>query len=298
MGRGADSQLERRRLDRRAGKGRREDRVADRGQAERGGRGRLDVGQHLQAAVGGGEGEARAARRAVPGRRLPHRRLHGRGARGAGSGRRAARGRRRGSGGRHRRFRRRRPAQPRPLQDGRAVGHGRSDRPRPRRRRPDRVGLEPCRRGHRGRSQRLRRGHGGGLRLQVPQRRAWRAGLPVRRRAAAWRADLAPDGLDGTRGGVRLRADLPPGAGRRAVHEWDAQRARPAGVRGRGRSGDGGDHPRRRGQGPRPVVAVRRADGGAVRARSASNASPPPTAPRAAATSPMPTRRATPSCAP
>ncbi len=58
--------------------------------------------------------------------------------------------------------------------------------------------------------QRRRRGPGGRLRLQVPERRPRSPGLPVRRRTPPGGDQEPPHRLDGPRRTVRIRRRLPP----------------------------------------------------------------------------------------
>ena len=102
--------------------------------------------------------------------------------------------------------------------------------------RADAVG--PVALGRRGtrRSERRRRRLRGRLRLQISQRRAWRAGVPVHRGAAPRCGPAAALGLDGARIALRLRGRLPSRAGHRAQPRGDPAGAVDVRAGGRRRS--------------------------------------------------------------
>ena len=137
-------------------------------------------------------------------------------------------GRRGGSADRARR------AQPRRVPLGLAGRGRRAHRDRARRRRAGAVGPVPLGRRGPGRAGRVGRRPGGRLHLQVPQRRTRLAGVPVRRRAAARRADPADPGLDGRRGPVPDGPDLRARGRDPAVPVRHAADARDAGDPGHG----------------------------------------------------------------
>ena len=165
---------------------------------------------------------------------LPHRRLHhgrGRGADGAGAalvrpGRPPGLGRRR-----------RGAAQPHPrrLPHRRDVRHGHDHRRGAGARRPGAVGPVPLdRRGAR-RPHRSRCGPGGGLHLQVPQRRPRLPGLPLGRAPAPGHCPAADHRLDGPRGAVRDGARLRGRRGHRQLRVRHPAGARPVGAGGSAR---------------------------------------------------------------
>ncbi len=102
-------------------------------------------------------------------------------------------------------------AQPRRLPLGLARRRRRAHRDRPRRGCAGALGPLALGRLGAGRPRRLGRRPGGGLHLQVPQRRSGGAGVRLRRRAAARRPGAADPGLDGRDRHLPDGSDLPPG---------------------------------------------------------------------------------------
>ena len=165
---------------------------------------------------------------------LPHRRLHhGRGRRPDGAGAALVRPGRPPGRGR----RRRGAAQPDPrrLPHRRDVRHGHDHRRGAGARRAGAVGPVPldrrgARRPHRGRC-----GPGGGLHLQVPQRRPRLPRLPLGRAPAPGHCPAADHRLDGPRGAVRDGARLRRRRGHRQLRVGHPAGARPVGARGSAR---------------------------------------------------------------
>ena len=266
VGRAARSELERERLDRPAGAGRRADRSARRSGSGRGGRRRLDVGQPVQAARGGAAAAAGPARDPVGEGELPHRPLRrpgvGRAPRRRGAAPRLAcrprRGARRHGRGAH--------AHPGRLPDRRDPRPRGMDASRPRQGHARALGPVAQRGGD---ARRARRGRGRsrrGLRLQVPERRAGRAGLCLRREAPPGGLRDAARRLDGARRALRVRRTLPAGGRDRAPRVRHAADPEPRGPRVRCR------HDRARG----PCAPAPQVDGShrALHPRSSSRSAP------------------------
>src|SRR5918996_1470332 len=127
------------------------------------------------------------------------------------------------------------------------------------------MGPRPQRRRRPGRAQCGRGRSGGGVRLQIPERRARRAGVPVRRRALARAGPAADHRLVRSRRAVRFRHRVPARARHRALSGRHAADPQPESARGRGRHAAAGGPAGTAAEGDRPHGCVHPAGRRAVR---------------------------------
>ncbi len=238
MGKGADPELERRRLDRPGCPGGGRDRAAGRGGAGQRRRRGLHLRQPVQAAR-----RRPGAAAGAPRHRLGARQLSDRPVRRAGPGGfpgRAAHDPACGTRRRHGRDRRRHRGghvEPRQLPDRRDARHGGRHPRGAGTGRARAVGPGAFGRGDAGRPRGGGRRFRRGLRLQVPQRRTRRARFPIRGAPPARGAALADHGMAGPRGAFRVRGRVPPGARPGAGNRRHAADPQPRGARNWGGPG-------------------------------------------------------------